>query len=70
MKKENRIDKIRQKDLEEGINIAKEPMRVTRVRISDTEVGMIIINQHILYDGWSNGIIIKEFIDVVLVYKL
>ena len=25
---------------------------------------MIISNHHILYDGWSNGIILKEFFNV------
>jgi len=32
------------------------------VKLGENEGEMIITNHHILYDGWSSGIIIKEFI--------
>lgn len=57
------INDIRQKDLEESIDIRIEPMRITLIKIQENEFEMIISNHHILYDGWSNGIIVKEFVE-------
>jgi len=54
---------IREKDREAGIDISTEPFRITVVKLSEDEAEMIITNHHILYDGWSSGIIIKEFIE-------
>jgi len=60
---EKLIEEIREKDKAEGIDISVEPFRVTIVKLSEDEGEMIITNHHILYDGWSSGIIVKEFIE-------
>jgi len=61
--KDKCVNEIRKRDLEEGIDISTEPMRVTLVQVNENELEMIISNHHILYDGWSNSIILKEFIE-------
>lgn len=61
--KEKYINEIRKKDLEVGIDISVEPMRITLIQICENELEMVISNHHILYDGWSNSIIIKEFVE-------
>ncbi|MGB7606439.1 MAG: condensation domain-containing protein [Lutisporaceae bacterium] len=63
VEKDKCINNIRQKDIEESIDIRIEPMRITLIQIQENEFEMIISNHHILYDGWSNGIIVKEFIE-------
>ncbi len=37
------------------------PFRVALCKIEKDRYEMIISNHHILYDGWSNGIILREF---------
>ncbi|MFC2146112.1 amino acid adenylation domain-containing protein, partial [Acidobacteriota bacterium] len=39
----------------------KPPFRVTLCKIEPNKYQMILSNHHILYDGWSNAIILKEF---------
>jgi fengycin family lipopeptide synthetase D len=51
------------KDREEGVNISAAPLRITLCKMSEREYAMMISNHHILYDGWSNGILLKEFFD-------
>lgn len=60
---ESYINDINMKDREEGLDISTEPFRITVVELKDDECEMIVTNHHIIYDGWSNGILIKEFID-------
>ncbi|ADL53611.1 non-ribosomal peptide synthetase [Clostridium cellulovorans] len=62
--KEDMICKLKLEDREKGIDISIEPFRILLCKISDLKYEMIISNHHILYDGWSNGIIIKEFFSV------
>ena len=50
--------KAREKD---GIDLAENPFRIAIIMPDDNEALMIISNHHILYDGWSNGILLKEF---------
>ncbi|WP_312653314.1 non-ribosomal peptide synthetase [Aminipila sp.] len=57
------VNEILDKDLQEGINISEEPFRITLIKLSETCCEMIISNHHIMYDGWSNGILLKEFIE-------
>ena len=51
---------IKRIDLDTRFNIEKETLRLAICKFSDNEYTMIISHHHILYDGWSNGIIIKE----------
>ena len=56
-----RLEEIKRQD-REGIDLTSQPFRVTLILSNDKELTMIITYHHILYDGWSNGIILKEFI--------
>ncbi|MCK4764999.1 MAG: non-ribosomal peptide synthase/polyketide synthase, partial [Candidatus Aminicenantes bacterium] len=42
-------------------DLEQVPFRVTLCRIEAEKYEIIISNHHILYDGWSNGIILREF---------
>ncbi|MCK4764619.1 MAG: amino acid adenylation domain-containing protein, partial [Candidatus Aminicenantes bacterium] len=42
-------------------DLTQVPFRVTLCKIEAEQYEMIISNHHILYDGWSNGIILREF---------
>jgi amino acid adenylation domain-containing protein len=56
------LDRIKKDDINSYIDITNETFRVLLCKISDEESEMIIGNHHIIYDGWSNGIILKEFL--------
>jgi tyrocidine synthetase III len=58
---DTRLQKIAQQDRSTGFNFQYVPFRVTLCLIGPNRCRMIISNHHILYDGWSNGVIIKEF---------
>ncbi len=58
---ERRLEEIRRCDREKGFDLRDVPFRVLLCRIAGDKYLMVISNHHILYDGWSNGIILKEF---------
>jgi amino acid adenylation domain-containing protein len=55
------LEEIKVKDRKEKFDLHEVPFRVTLCKLKKNEYEMIISNHHILYDGWSNGIILKEF---------
>ncbi|MCK5055222.1 MAG: amino acid adenylation domain-containing protein, partial [Candidatus Aminicenantes bacterium] len=52
---------IKSEDRREKFDLEQVPFRVTLCKIAKDKYEMVISNHHILYDGWSNGIILKEF---------
>ena len=59
--KKTALAKIKTNDGTEGFDLTLVPFRVTLCKLAETQYEMIISNHHILYDGWSNGILLKEF---------
>ena len=59
--KKTALELIKTKDRDEGFDLTQVPFRVTLCKLDETQYEMVISNYHILYDGWSNGIILKEF---------
>jgi non-ribosomal peptide synthetase component F len=59
--KEKHLAEIRTADREKKFDLRQPPFRVTVCRTDPNKAEMIITNHHILYDGWSNGILLKEF---------
>lgn len=55
------LKEIREKDRKQKIDLKTNPFRIILCKINDREFEMIISNHHILYDGWSTGILLKEF---------
>lgn len=60
--KQNFAEDIRKSELE-AIDIEYVPMRVALIKYDKNAYEMVISNHHILYDGWSNGILLKELFD-------
>lgn len=50
-------------DWETGVDLEINPFRVSLLRINENEQEMVLTYHHILFDGWSNGILIKEFLN-------
>ncbi|SFS44420.1 hybrid non-ribosomal peptide synthetase/type I polyketide synthase [Marininema halotolerans] len=48
---------------EEAYDLQKVPFSVELCRLGETEYEMILRHHHILFDGWSNGIILLEFMN-------
>jgi amino acid adenylation domain-containing protein len=52
---------IKQQDRESQFDLRQVPFRVILGKMAPTHYHILISNHHILYDGWSTGIILKEF---------
>ncbi|MCU0285422.1 MAG: condensation domain-containing protein, partial [Acidobacteria bacterium] len=52
---------IKAKDMAGGFDLTHPPFRILLCKTAEKKYELIISNHHILYDGWSNGIILKEF---------
>ncbi|MCP5049348.1 MAG: B12-binding domain-containing radical SAM protein, partial [bacterium] len=55
------VEQVLIEDRARPFDLTGVPFRVTLCKIEEKKYRMIISNHHILYDGWSNGIILKEF---------
>ncbi|MCX6580883.1 MAG: amino acid adenylation domain-containing protein [Candidatus Aminicenantes bacterium] len=56
-----RLEEIKTRDREKKFDLRETPFRVTLCKITKNHYEMLISHHHILYDGWSNGILLKEF---------
>ncbi|MCP4213399.1 MAG: amino acid adenylation domain-containing protein, partial [bacterium] len=57
-----RLVELKLKDRERSFDLTAVPFRLMLCKMAERQYRMIISNHHILYDGWSNGIILKEFL--------
>lgn len=55
------LEKIRTEDRAHKFDLRDVPFRVILCKIEEERYELIISNHHILFDGWSTGIILKEF---------
>ncbi|MCI0470955.1 MAG: condensation domain-containing protein, partial [Candidatus Aminicenantes bacterium] len=53
--------KIISDDKAEKIDLRQEPLRITLCILGERQIEMLITFHHILFDGWSNGVILSEF---------
>ena len=59
---ETRLAAIREEDIKEGFDISNGPLiRLYLIKLSDNEFYRIWSNHHLLLDGWSTQIVLKEF---------
>ncbi|MDQ1350148.1 MAG: hypothetical protein QG657_449, partial [Acidobacteriota bacterium] len=56
-------EETKDRDRRETFDLHQVPFRITLCKMDEKKYEMIISNHHILYDGWSNGIILKEFFE-------
>jgi amino acid adenylation domain-containing protein/non-ribosomal peptide synthase protein (TIGR01720 family) len=61
--KRDMLETIKIKDREKKFDLREVPFRITLCKLAEEQHEMIVSHHHILYDGWSNGIILKEFIN-------
>jgi tyrocidine synthetase-3 len=59
--RKGRLEKVKANDKKQKFDLNEVPFRVTLCKLEKANHVMMISNHHILYDGWSNGIILKEF---------
>ena len=59
--REKRLQEIHTRERQEKFDLTEVPFRVALCKVSGDKHRMIISHHHILYDGWSNGILLKEF---------
>jgi amino acid adenylation domain-containing protein len=59
--KKNALTEIKTRDRETIFDFREVPFRVTLCKVEQELYEMMISHHHILFDGWSYGIILKEF---------
>jgi amino acid adenylation domain-containing protein len=57
------LEEVKFNDRKETFDLQEVPFRITLCKTGTDKYEMIISNHHILYDGWSGGIILEEFLD-------
>ncbi len=60
--KQRALEDIKQKDRAAGFNLQEVPFRVLLVKLEDAAYDMIVSSHHILFDGWSSGVFLQEFL--------
>ncbi|WDV47158.1 amino acid adenylation domain-containing protein [Clostridiaceae bacterium M8S5] len=60
--KSGKLEEIKKIDKLKGFDITNVPFRITLVKEDENKYNIIISNHHIIYDGWSTGIILNEFL--------
>ncbi len=61
IQKKTALEEIKKKDRRETFDLQEVPFRVILCKLEGKKFEVVISNHHILYDGWSTGIILKEF---------
>ncbi|MCP4157680.1 MAG: AMP-binding protein, partial [bacterium] len=61
--RKSRLQEIKNADKQKKFDLSTVPFRVTLCKTAHHKHEMIISNHHIIYDGWSSGIILGEFFD-------
>lgn len=56
-------NRLKHKDLNQ-IDITEETLKITLLKLEYEYYELVISNHHILYDGWSNGIILRDFMRI------
>jgi polyketide synthase PksJ len=57
------IEEAKKTDRARPFNLMEGAFRIHLYKLSTQQSLMLVSNHHILYDGWSNGIILSEFFD-------
>jgi len=57
----DRLEAVKKADRDEKFDLREVPFRVTLCRIAQNRHEMILSSHHILFDGWSTGIILTDF---------
>lgn len=52
-----------QKDRKQGVDIAIQPFRVQLCKLDEEYYAMAITSHHLLYDGWSQSLLLKELLE-------
>ncbi|MFC2155840.1 amino acid adenylation domain-containing protein [Acidobacteriota bacterium] len=57
-----KVERIKKRDRDEGFDLRDVPLRLTLCKTGKCEYELILSNHHILFDGWSTGILLREFL--------
>lgn len=58
------VEKIRQERWQQKVRLDQNPFRVTLLKTRKDRLHLILDSHHCIMDGWSNALILKEFVQV------
>lgn len=61
--KQASLERIKIKDRCERIDLSLAPMRILFCTLEEHSFQMVLSHYHIILDGWSNGVLLKEFLE-------
>lgn len=61
--KDKALEDFKITDRELGIDIGSEPFRITLCILGAGRVVMVLSSHHILFDGWSTAVMLREFLE-------
>jgi len=62
-RQEAALEEVKANDAKKNFDLRLVPFRVILCKTRESKYRLIISNHHILYDGWSTGIILREFFE-------
>lgn len=68
-KKERKTRELKKKLFQEGLDLGTRTFKITLLKLAQGEYEMIVYRHQIIYDGWSNGILLKELIGAYNILK-
>lgn len=63
-RQKRQVERIKQEDGKKKFDLREVPFRIILCKIEEDRYYIIISNHHILMDGWSTGVVLKEFVRV------
>jgi amino acid adenylation domain-containing protein len=63
------LARIKGEERADRLDLSREPYRVSLCKLADDEWEILVRYHHILYDGWSNGVVINEFLQAYEAYS-
>ncbi|QIR40545.1 amino acid adenylation domain-containing protein [Tolypothrix sp. PCC 7910] len=71
VEREETAHNLVKKEAEKPFNLTTDPLlRVTLLRLADTEYLLLLTTHHIISDGWSTGILIQEIVSLYQAFSL
>ena len=57
------LSEVVEADWQRSIDLTESPLRITLCLLHSDTAEMVVTYHHILYDGWSSGILLSEFVE-------
>ncbi|MDR2045177.1 MAG: amino acid adenylation domain-containing protein [Clostridium sp.] len=68
-KKRDQIKWLKEEMFREGLDLGTQALKIALLKLEDERYEIIVYRHQIIYDGWSNGILLKELFEAYAVLQ-